>query len=140
MSTTESFPFEPRSVPAARRFVRAQLTGYPAETVEAAELMLSELATNSIRHAHSGFEVSVRAGKEIRVDVTDSGTGQPRLLTPRATDASGRGLRIVEGLSKRWGISEHSGSKTVWFTLAAGSPASGASGSRTRRRGSMLSA
>jgi anti-sigma regulatory factor (Ser/Thr protein kinase) len=122
MSTSTRFPYELRSVPAARRFVREQLRGYPDATVEAVELMLSELASNSIRHAGSGFEVSVRIGKEIRVEVSDFGAGQPHLLTPRATDPSGRGLRIVAGLASEWGVSERRGGKTVWFTLAAGSP------------------
>ncbi len=117
MSETRSFPCELQSVPAARRFVRGELASYPAATVEAVELMVSELATNSIRHAGSGFEVAVRAGKEIRVEVSDRGDGRPRLLTPRPTDPSGRGLRIVEGLSHTWGVSERPHGKTVWFTL-----------------------
>jgi anti-sigma regulatory factor (Ser/Thr protein kinase) len=130
VTQSASFPYDLRSVPAARRFVREQLGGCPAETVEAAELLVSELATNSIRHAVSGFDVAVRSGREIRIEVTDAGGARPRLLTPRPTDPSGRGLRIVEGLSEKWGVSSRRGSKTVWFTLAA--PSAGA-GPRRRR-------
>jgi anti-sigma regulatory factor (Ser/Thr protein kinase) len=132
VNASASFPFEARSVPAARRFVREQLSGYPQEMREAVELMVSELATNSIRHAGSGFEIAVRAGKEVRVEVTDHGSGEPRLLSPQPTDPSGRGLRIVEGLSKRWGISSRRGGKTVWFTLT--------SDSAMRRPGSSVAA
>jgi serine/threonine-protein kinase RsbW len=134
MSATERFPYDLRSVPAARHFLREQLSRFSPETVEAAELMLSELATNSIRHARSGFEVSVRAGKEIRVEVTDVGAGQPRVLSPRPTDPSGRGLRIVEGLSEQWGVASRDSGKMVWFTLAPQSPSS----SESDRRGGAL--
>jgi anti-sigma regulatory factor (Ser/Thr protein kinase) len=113
-----SFPHEASSVSEARRFVREELSCFSTETVEAAELMVSELASNCIRHADSGFEVAVRAGKEIRVEVTDAGDGVPRRLSPRPTDPSGRGLMIVEGLSRRWGVSRRRPGKTVWFTLA----------------------
>lgn len=119
MSTNASFPCDPRSVPGARRFIREVLSPWPRETIEVAELMVSELATNCIRHAGTGFELLVCAGEEIRVEVSDSGEGTPRVLTPRPTDPSGRGLRIVEGLSRRWGISERPQGKTVWFTLLA---------------------
>jgi serine/threonine-protein kinase RsbW len=132
MSATASFPYELRSVPAARSFVREQLRDFATQTVEAAELMVSELTTNSIRHAHSGFEVSIRVGEDIRVEVSDGGGGRPQVLTPRPTDPSGRGLRIVEGLSKQWGVSSRREGKTVWFVLAAGAGAR-----RGGRRGSF---
>jgi serine/threonine-protein kinase RsbW len=119
VSNNATFPYDPRSIPGARRFVRRALRRWPPETIEVAELMVSELATNCIRHAGTGFELVVCTGEEIRVEVSDSGGGRPQVLEPRPTDPSGRGLRIVEGLSRRWGISTRPQGKTVWFTLAA---------------------
>jgi anti-sigma regulatory factor (Ser/Thr protein kinase) len=122
VSPNAIFPYDPRSVPRARRFVREVLSREPTETIEVAELMVSELATNCIRHAGTGFELVVVTGDEIRIEISDSGTGTPRLLTPRPTDPSGRGLRIVEGLSRRWGVSSRPRGKTVWFTLLTPDP------------------
>jgi anti-sigma regulatory factor (Ser/Thr protein kinase) len=92
-------------VTAARRFVRERLDGVPGEIREAVELMTSELTSNSVRHAHSGFEVALSVEDEVRVEVRDSGAGAPTLLTPSARQANGRGLRIVEAISSAWGWS-----------------------------------
>lgn len=138
MSSRESFPFDPRSVPGARRFVRDALRRWPEETVEVAELMVSELATNCIRHAGTGFDLSVRTGEEIRVEVTDAGHGTPRVLHPSPEEPSGRGLRIVGSLSRAWGVCSRPEGKTVWFTLrtpaTAGGSASGVHGMRASER------
>ena len=120
MTTTRSFPHEPQSVPAARRFATSALHGSSPETLEAVELMVSELATNCIRHTDSGFELTiVRTGPTIRVEATDRAGGTPTMRSPKPTDASGRGLKIIDMLSARWGVRSHgSDGKTVWFTIA----------------------
>ena len=80
--------------------------------------MVSELATNAVKHARSDFKISVDdSGGEIRVEVSDTGPGQPVLRFPASLERSGRGLRIVEALSGAWGTVDSPGGKTVWFTL-----------------------
>src|SRR3954452_16754211 len=70
---------------------------HPPAPMDAVELMVSELATNSVKHAHSDFKVSIKdSGGEIRVEVRDTGRGQPVLRFPAPTEPSGRRLRIVE--------------------------------------------
>ena len=121
MRTARSFQCRPQAVTAARRFVRETLSGEGADVIDAAELMTSELASNCVRHAGTGFEVSVgarRAGGEIRVEVRDSGGGQPRALSPGPEEPSGRGLMIVEAMSDSWGVEHGRDGKTVWFTIA----------------------
>jgi anti-sigma regulatory factor (Ser/Thr protein kinase) len=94
------------------------LRGHPPAHVDAVELMVSELATNSVKHAHSDFKVSISDSRgEIRVEVRDTGRGQPVLRFPAPTEPSGRGLRIVEVLSRAWGTVDSPHGKTVWFTL-----------------------
>ena len=117
MTAERSFPCTPTAVADARRFVRDLLSEQPTETAELAELMASELATNCVQHARTLFEVSVSIGKEIRVEVRDSGEGGPRRMSPTPNDLSGRGLMIVESMSDRWGVVTRSAGKTVWFTL-----------------------
>jgi anti-sigma regulatory factor (Ser/Thr protein kinase) len=118
---TRSFAADPRSVRAARRFAEDVLAGESAEVLEAITLMVSELTTNSIRHAGSGFRLLImtaRAG--IRVEVADSSGGNPTMRSPSPDEPSGRGLRIVDMLSDSWGVERPGATgKTVWFTLAS---------------------
>jgi serine/threonine-protein kinase RsbW len=116
--SSRTFIAEARSVGAARRYVRDVLRGHPLSDIDAVELMVSELATNSVKHAHSDYKVSINnSGGEIRVEVRDTGRGQPVLRFPAPTEPSGRGLRIVEALSTAWGTVDSPHGKTVWFTL-----------------------
>ncbi len=107
----------PESVAAARDAARRALADQPAELVEAAVLMTSELAANCVRHAQTDFELTIAAEDDVRIEVRDASTDDPRLLSPTLRQPSGRGLRIVDSMSHRWGITRDSTGKTVWFTL-----------------------
>jgi anti-sigma regulatory factor (Ser/Thr protein kinase) len=126
---TRTFPHEPESVPAARRFAMSALRGVSTDTLEAVELMVSELATNCIRHTDSGFELTItRTGGDIRVAATDGAGGRPEMRSPKPTDPSGRGLKIIDMLSAEWGVDQRAAAgKTVWFTVADTTPAPQAS-------------
>jgi anti-sigma regulatory factor (Ser/Thr protein kinase) len=118
VTSARRFPCRAESVAAARHFIRDVLQNRPRELVEAAELMTSELATNCVRHAHSDFELAIHDSRdEIRVEVSDSGQGQPTLRSPTPQEHSGRGLLIVEELSTSWGTIPSPNGKLVWFTL-----------------------
>jgi anti-sigma regulatory factor (Ser/Thr protein kinase) len=121
---TRSFALDVRSVAEARRFAKQILDGGAPDLVEAAELMVSELATNCIRHVHSGFDLTVdRTDDQILVEVRDFGGGAPELQLPGPEDLGGRGLRIVEMLSDSWGVTrDPTEGKTVWFELALPKP------------------
>jgi len=129
---TRTFLHEPESVPAARRFAMSALRGVSADTLEAVELMVSELATNCIRHTDSGFELTItRTGGDIRVAATDGAGGRPEMRSPKPTDPSGRGLKIIDMLSAEWGVDQRAAAgKTVWFTVPDTTPASAAQASR----------
>jgi len=106
----------------ARRAVRETLAGVAEPTLEAATLLVSELVTNSVRHAGMRSDGSVqvvirRDRAAVRIEVADWGPGfrfQPR-STP-LDQAGGWGLPLVEKLSQRWGIREGPPT-TVWFEL-----------------------
>jgi anti-sigma regulatory factor (Ser/Thr protein kinase) len=118
MRQARCFPCQAESVAGARHFVRDLLSDQPREIVEAAELMTSELATNSVRHARSDFELAIHLARdEIRVEVSDHGRGQPVLRSPTPREQSGRGLRIVQELSDAWGTIPSPNGKLVWFSL-----------------------
>jgi anti-sigma regulatory factor (Ser/Thr protein kinase) len=126
MKRTRMFSREPESVRAARRFATDALRGTDSEVLDAVELMVSELATNAIRHAKAAFELTVgRAKGEIRVEVTDRTGGQPQMRSAGPEDPTGRGLQIVNLLSEAWGVEHRADTgKTVWFTVMAASPIS----------------
>jgi len=109
-------------VRAAREFVAATLDAHAFEgDTDAALLLVSELATNAVRHAATPFDIIIDLqGGRLRVAVIDHDVDHPpRVGQPSAQDPSGRGLLIVEQLSARWGTDElGDGSKSVWFTLA----------------------
>jgi anti-sigma regulatory factor (Ser/Thr protein kinase) len=137
MRRMRSFPAIPQSVHAARRFATDTLSSSPASTVEAVELMVSELATNCIRHERTNFHITILgSAQEIRVEVTDSGSGTPTMRSPGPDEPSGRGLQIVDMLSDSWGVEpEHPSGKTVWFTMPAAAtmqPATEEVGARRR--------
>jgi len=52
-TTTRRFECRPTAVTAARRLVRSTLDGHDADLIDAAELMISELASNCVRHAQT---------------------------------------------------------------------------------------
>jgi anti-sigma regulatory factor (Ser/Thr protein kinase) len=115
-----SFAKSPGSVSAARRFARDALRDLPPNALEVVELMVSELATNSIRHSQSAFDVLIdRTQDEVRIEVSDLAGGTPTVRSPGPEDPRGRGLLIVEMLSEQWGVEYHTGDgKTVWFVVS----------------------
>lgn len=111
------FDNSPYSARDARRFVRSILAPYD-EVASCAELLVSELATNVIRHASTPFSVDVTIEGDItRVGVTD-GVGVD-LVVNEATgeDTSGRGLQVLDRLALRWGVERTPTGKRVWFEL-----------------------
>ncbi|MEY9962673.1 PAS domain S-box-containing protein [Streptacidiphilus sp. MAP12-16] len=111
----------PRSASAGRRFVAATLSPWncPADTVQTACLLASELLTNAIRHAQGPLGLQVRrAAAELSVEVTDRSPTVPSERSAGQEDENGRGLALVTALADRWGTRPHADGKTVWFTLA----------------------
>lgn len=104
----------------ARRFVSQAISDLPGERQDSANLMVSELATNALVHASSGFSVSIdRSDTAVTISVTDRGDGTPAMQSPSSSEPHGRGLRIVEALSDSWGITPTAGTgKSVWFQLS----------------------
>jgi anti-sigma regulatory factor (Ser/Thr protein kinase) len=94
----------------------------PAQTIEDARLLVSELVTNSLRHAslESDQEIEVSFSfddRALRVEVVDPGRGfRPRARSSRDADATGWGLFLVARLADRWGV-RYDGSTCVWFEL-----------------------
>ena len=88
-----------------------------------AMLLLSEIVTNAIRHAHGEtILISITVvDHHLRAEVHDESASLP---TPRPWDETGGlGLTLIDQLSDRWGVDEHQGDgKTVWFVMGDSDP------------------
>jgi anti-sigma regulatory factor (Ser/Thr protein kinase) len=123
-SATTSLRGHPHSVPEARRWTVATLTSWGLDaTAWNAAQVVSELATNATLHARSDFELRlVLDGGCVRVEASDRVPGGLQARTYSSTATTGRGLRIVEGLSSSWGVDPTVDGKTVWALLPLEEP------------------
>ncbi|WP_217163522.1 anti-sigma regulatory factor [Streptomyces sp. AC512_CC834] len=106
-----------------RRIVRASLLHWGCPGLcEVAELMVTELSTNALRHSQ-GDDISVRIYlRDARcvIEVNDGSPARPELNHPAATDESGRGLFLVEAMSDSWGVSDDGTTTWCEFSLPEG--------------------
>ncbi|QWZ08729.1 ATP-binding protein [Nocardioides panacis] len=101
----------------AREFVTAHLEEHHLpDLVEDVRLVVSELATNAIRHARTPFTVILRGDPtSLLLTVRDGSPLAPLMVIAQVMDTRGRGVAIVAALSQRWGSSTASdGAKSVW--------------------------
>jgi hypothetical protein len=118
----------PESVRAARGLVGDLPGAVSTALVESVELVVSELASNVVRHARTPYQVALRAQSTIRIEVRDRSPAPPRRRDLGLRAATGRGLQIVELCAARWGYDLASGGKVVWAevpVVAGGGDSSG---------------
>ncbi|MCX4753932.1 ATP-binding protein [Kitasatospora purpeofusca] len=119
----------PESVGVARHRLRDVLriagVGLPEDRADSAELLVSELVTNALRHAAGEIGVEVAIGVAVlRVSVRDGSDRPPQLRVAGDLDTGGRGLALVEALASRHGWEPaEGGGKVVWFELPLAGPA-----------------
>lgn len=102
----------------ARVALRKLLRGVHPSMVADAELVLSELVTNVVRHTDTGGSVRLICGPEIvRMEVSDRDRGLPAIRADMPGRADGRGLRVVDVLATAWGVEERADGKTTWAEL-----------------------
>lgn len=103
---------------AARAFVLTLLQDQGAALAETAALVVSELATNAIRHGGTAFSVTVSSlAHGVRIAVGDGRPEPPVLRTLSDVEAGGRGLHIVDALCRDWGTTRRREGKVVWAEL-----------------------
>jgi transcriptional regulator with XRE-family HTH domain/anti-sigma regulatory factor (Ser/Thr protein kinase) len=99
----------------ARGALAATAVGVPADVFEAAALLTSELATNSVKHSQSDWvdiEIILDSDR-LHVAVGDQ---NDRTLRPRTPDVNGGwGLTLVAELADRWGVERQTVGKKIWI-------------------------
>ncbi len=133
-------PAAPQAAPEARRSIARLLHGLvDTRQLETVQLLVTELVTNSIRHAGltegDDIDLILRASPlTVRVEVIDRGTGfvlpSPRHQSP-AEAPGGWGLYLVDHFADRWGTA-FEGETRVWFEVDA--PQLSATGQRPLRK------
>jgi anti-sigma regulatory factor (Ser/Thr protein kinase) len=91
--------------------------------METLRLLVTELVSNSVRHARADTVVlKVLVGRTVVLtEVTDEGPGfDPEQTGKPGTEDSGWGLFLVERLAQRWGVSQQDDATKVWFELRRG--------------------
>jgi len=114
VTLTREFPASKHAPGRARRFVAAALQADGAAgRADDAALVVTELATNAVLHARSGFTVTLTTGPAIRISVRDAGQPPARPLPV----APLHGLGMIAVLASRWGTTPVTGGKEVWAEL-----------------------
>lgn len=89
-----------------------------AEEAFTAELILSELVTNSIRYAAGPIRVRLIRDTSLICEVSDRSSTSPHLRQAATTDEGGRGLFLVAQLAERWGTRYTTSGKVIWTEQA----------------------
>ena len=90
---------------------------------DVAQLIVTELVTNAIRHAGTEIDVTVSFRRRfLYISVRDCCEAPPRRCLGGESPVGGRGLLVVEALSAAWGSTSAAGGKVVWATLGDAVP------------------
>ena len=105
----------------ARRAVEELARVVDADVVRDAQLLVSEVVTNSIKHSGSDDPIRLRIWARrsgVKVEVADGGRGfETGPVAVHSDGEGGRGLLILETLADRWGTSRDADAR-VWFELS----------------------
>ncbi|MEU1048398.1 ATP-binding protein [Streptomyces sp. NPDC005897] len=119
-------PFEalPSEVRLLRRAVVVQLGqwGVPVACGEA-ELVVTELATNVIKHVGEGASATLvleLKGRRLRVEVHDKSRSLPALRAADCDEECGRGLHMLAAMALDWGAVRTAVGKAVWCEIGPG--------------------
>ena len=110
----------PEAAARARRALSKLRADIDPPLMETLRLLVTELVSNSVRHARSETVIlRVLVGRAaVLTEVTDEGPGfDPAETGTPDTDESGWGLFLVERLADRWGVNQDLAATKVWFEL-----------------------
>jgi anti-sigma regulatory factor (Ser/Thr protein kinase) len=112
------------SVPRARAFMRALVNARGiAHVRDDAEVLVSELVTNALRHATTAASMLrlrvLRVGDRLRIEVHDPSPLPPRVRRVDLLDETGRGWFLVAAIAVGQGTDLTASGKAVWCELTA---------------------
>jgi anti-sigma regulatory factor (Ser/Thr protein kinase) len=117
-------PLTAAAAASIRHAIADALAGHvPNRTVADAQLVLSELVTNSVRHSGLDGDAVLRIAATLtdgilRLEVIDDGSSGAVVVRPATVLGGGFGLNVVEMLSRAWGV-QRDASTRVWVEMVA---------------------
>ncbi|MFE7897447.1 ATP-binding protein [Streptomyces sp. NPDC057424] len=129
-------PFEavPTEVRLLRRATVQQLVRWGATVASGeAELLVTELATNVLKHVGEGALATLIlewTGERLRLEVHDKSPVVPKIRAAACGDECGRGLHLLAAMTEDWGTVLTAGGKAVWCEI----PLNGERGCRRDER------
>ncbi|MGW3525442.1 ATP-binding protein [Streptomyces olivaceus] len=113
----------PAEVPLLRKAATAQLALWGVATAGEAELVVTELAANVIKHVGEGTSATLvlewRRGR-LRVEMHDKSDQSPVLRRADCDAECGRGLHMLAAVVADWGTVATALGKAVWCELELG--------------------
>lgn len=121
---TVELPCVPESVGRARALVSSVLAAWDLEKhlADCAEIVISELLTNAVDHTEtlrSTIVIERRGSIAVRIGISDQSHAAPFVKSATGDAESGRGLRLVDALSRIWGYDTHRWGKVTWAEIEA---------------------
>ncbi|MFI7413842.1 ATP-binding protein [Streptomyces sp. NPDC049627] len=112
------------SVRRARRLVTGQLGDWAlGDLADNAELLVSELVTNALRHTSGALRLNLRVrDSRLLCEVEDTASVGPVRNVADMDAEGGRGTELLDVLADAWGSTRTATGKTVWFELKAELP------------------
>lgn len=113
-----------RSPHHARAFVKDALESWGhASLTSDATLVVSELISNAVIHAHSSASLTLlNLDDGIQIRVEDDEPTPPEIRWINEESTGGRGLHIVDALSDDWGVEASPPGKIVWLDIREHAP------------------
>jgi anti-sigma regulatory factor (Ser/Thr protein kinase) len=114
------------ATPIAPRLARRHLTTlvedwHLADKAADAQVVLSELVGNAVRHAGAfglvRLQLRTHQASALYLAVLDGSSQLPVLRAPDLASLGGRGLHLVQQLTARWGVDLLQAGKRVWAEL-----------------------
>ncbi|MER6074167.1 ATP-binding protein [Streptomyces sp. NPDC001817] len=114
-------PRDTASAGRARRLVTAQLSEWAlTDLAETAELLVSEVVTNALRHTRGPLRLNLRVrDARLTCEVEDTESAGPLRRVVDTEAEGGRGTELLDLLADAWGSTETPTGKTIWFELRA---------------------
>jgi hypothetical protein len=101
----------------ARQALHGMFHGERGTFTDDVRLAASEMVTNGVMHTSNGGELRAYeplSGGTVRIEVEDHDRARPVEQHPTDDQSSGRGLRIIAEISRRWGVLGSPSGKVVW--------------------------
>lgn len=113
-------PAQASAIAAGRTFARDFCLRHElsSSTTDDVVLLVSELVTNAYLHARSGVHLTLDVDVGlVRIEASDDSPILPIVRQQTDQRSVGRGLVLLDGLARRWGVQPAASGKLIWVEI-----------------------